>query len=462
MDYFELVSGKRFSDELIVVMNFYDYKYSLTIDDFDVIIRKKKDGAHQYKSIEEFLLSEIFYKKKKNLHYFPIENTSDTVCNFDIGPFDIVKSNPLLKHMLDSPIYKRMLTKIHNFATFIRFSENKVQRLYWNPPINAGIPLTAKEKDPVYELIFLMHDFGHFLLPDLVPTGESDCLSKKFYVNWRLLGESITVVLNEMILVDYLKDKPEFIQMLKLDFDKPYKLFRILKKIDFTSKEDIYKLFHASYMYFCIYEPTELMELIDKETNLNWKDIWTEFDERYRPVALRGREWTESNFDNIAAMSVDYRNWYQSIKHLKDYLDFETLSNVVPSNFEPNSSDAKIMEVLFDRVFQELLLPLFTSTKTSALIIPNRKIKSFVRYMVGNLFILVKHYGCASEVLGIIEKLVRIDPMVSDEKIEDIRTDYLSKIYQLYKDGRLSCNEYHNYKNIFIMIPPNILKKDAY
>jgi hypothetical protein len=469
MDFYDLTISQEFVTEVTDLMNFYDFKYDIKPIPNGKIIRKKKSGLMEYKTVEDFLLGEIFYKNKKNLHYYHIVNPANTVCNFDISPYDIVSKHPLLKHMMNHSIYKKIIFKIHNYGTFIRFSENKIQRLYWNPPLNAGIPLTAKEKDPVYELIFLMHDFGHFVLPDLVPSGETNAITKKIYVNWRLLGESITVVLNEMLLVDYLKDKEEFNNLITIDFDKPYKLYQIFRRLNLSNKNDLYKLFHASYLYFCILDNHGFIELIDKENNTNWEQIWSEFDNRYHPVAARGRDWTESNFDNIAAMAKDYEKWYNVVKPMKHFLELKTIYdlNIFAQQNEKigDITDIQIMDILFINAFENTIVPLFseTLTETSQNILyePHlRKLKSFIRYMVGNLFLLVKHDEDSAYKFFV--KLNCMDTINLDKQMADIYSNYLKIVEEFYLQKKISMNEYHNYKNIFIMIPPNILKKDAY
>ena len=250
----------------------------------------------------------------------------------------------MLRHLLNHEVFNRYLTWVNNFGTFIRFSENKVQRLYWNPAINAGIPLTAKDKDPVYELVFLLHDFGHFLLPDLVFTNEDlekSELGKKVYINWRLLGESITVVLNEMLVDDFLKDKSEFKEMLTLEYDKPYKLFQILKNININDLEWLKNLFWSSYLYFCKLDDTGFTNLIDKSYP-DWENIWKGFNERYHPVAKRGREWTETNFDRIIDMAEEYGKWWKVVKGFKNELDFKTISECIPKQDIPSLSDYSI------------------------------------------------------------------------------------------------------------------------
>ena len=293
MDYFHITAPQKFINEIKKILTYYDYRFDLEECTSDKIIKHLKTGDREYDSIEEFLLKGIFYGKKKTLHHYRIDNNSDSVVNFDINPLNIIENNAILLHLMEHKIFREFLRRVYNYGTFIRFSENKVQRLYWNPPFNAGIPLTAKEKDPVYELIFLMHDYGHFLLPDLVFTGKlTDEKAKKIYVNWRLLGESITIVLNEMLVVDFLKDKDEFKESLKIGYDKPYSLYQILRK------DNLKEIFWASYLYFCKQDKSGFEKLLDLSTIDNNR-VWDEFNTRYVPVSVRGREWTETNFERL-------------------------------------------------------------------------------------------------------------------------------------------------------------------
>ena len=458
--------NKTLYNELHDIMKWYDYKYNVSFlsnpcYDMNVIIRKKASGEVQYKNLEDFILNGIFYKTKKNLHYFPQKNREDSVANFELNQFDIIGSNPVLKHLLDHNVFAKFIKIITNYGVFIRFAENKVQRLYWNLPFNAGLPLTAKEKDLVYELIFLLHDLGHFLLPDLVFTGNTSELHKKIYVIWRLLGESITVTLNEMIIPNYIKDFEEFKQNLKLDFDKPYKLFEKFTKPDnyITDKNYLYDLFYGSFQYFCAGNSSGLISLLKTEDKES--EEWKEFDKRYRPVAERGKEWTQMNYDNMKSLigTDNYKNWFIFCEQFTDELGLQTIDSIIEKlNISNDSSDEKIMKLLFDRIFITLLEPLFISSESVNLIKEEkRSSKAFKRYFIGNLLLLVCHDIDISELVTEL-----YDNVITKQKM-----DYLIKMYQkhvetLYKIGKISLNEFHNYKNIFTMIPPNIIKKDSY
>ena len=449
MDYFKVSAPKKLLSQIEEILVFYDYKFDLEESSDDKITKHLKTGDQVFGSVEEFLLKGLFYSKKKNLHYFPVINQSNTVANFDIDPLEIITSNPIITVLMKISIFKELWRKVYNYGTFIRLSENKVQRLYWSPALNAGIPLTAKEKDPVYELIFLLHDYGHFLLPDLIFTGnKADEKAKRIYVNWRLLGESITIVLNEMLAVHYLKDTPEFKANLKIGYDKPFSLYQIL------NKHDLKQLFWASYLYFSKQDHSGFEELLSLDCEGKIK-TWHEFNTRYIPVSERGREWTETNFDRLKEMSNDYIKWWKVVEEFKSELQLSTVDDYYEKISDMDN--LKIMEYLFEHVWVNVLEPVLTSTddKNTFITKEMRKVLAFKRYMIGNIFLLIKFDVKHNDILEKMRNMTSSD-------IPIIKSMYETQVKELYAKGLINMNEYHNYKNIFIMIPPNILKKDVY
>ncbi len=429
-------------------MDLYEFKSEIQLISDDLILRHFPQTGRviTYLNLEAFVLGELFYQIPKNFHYYPIPNPNNDIHNLQISPYSIIQNNPITAPLCRNFRWNNYLTLINNYGTFIRFSENKLQRLYWNLPLNAGLPLTEKTKCPVAEMIFFLHDLGHFLLPDLIFTGHlTDSYAQQIYVNWRLLGESITVVINEMLIVNYLKDLPEFHKQLKSGYDKPYRLYQALAPCDLKT------LFWASYQYFCYQDSSYFLLLINSD-----HPDWIAFDQRYRSVALRGREWTESNFESLKINAKDYQTWWELAQPLKSTLNWQTIEDY----YIDTTSTSNLTTNLFESVWTVILQPLIESTHLlTARPEAERQCLAFQRLMIGNLLLLSK-YQCL-QTSETVHKVINLKPNQSQIQTE-IQSQYQTQVKILYDDDQLDVNEYHTYKNIYLMINPNMLKKDKY
>jgi hypothetical protein len=69
-----------------------------------------------------------------------------------------------------SPL-RGLFVSVANAGAFFRAAKTRRELNYWFPGLNAGIPYVAK-RDPIHEVTFTAHDFGHFSIPDLIFTGH--------------------------------------------------------------------------------------------------------------------------------------------------------------------------------------------------------------------------------------------------------------------------------------------------
>lgn len=445
----------NFKEEIEKLMKLYDFRFTIKNISENKIIYK----TNSYDTIEDFITNSIFYKNKRNLYYFPLENPDDKTVNLDISLMNIIENNKVLSRLLNHEKFSRYLKYCARFGIFFRFSDNKITRLYWNPTLNAGMPFSPKEKDPMYELVFFLHDVGHFLLTDLIFTGHKiDKYSKQIYVLWRLIGESFTLTINEMLCVDYLKDFEEYKSQQKLSYDKPYKLYQILKPHSFR------ELLYASCLFFCLNDKSGYDKLIDV-TNPKHLEIYEDFLKRYDPVSKRGKEWTNMNFDNMVVMKDDYIKWYSKIQEFDEELEFRTIEEFY-DYYTEEKNDIQILDHLFTYAFYKIDNIFNNYTKISKICDKYRKVKAFKRLIIGNLFLLIKH-KCES-VNYFVEEIKKL-PMSSegnmehtDEIISLLIKKYEEEVKNLYDQKKITFNEYNIYKNIYIMIPPNIISKNHY
>ena len=93
---------------------------------------------------------------------------------------------------------------VANNGAFFRAARTRREVNYWLPGLNAGIPFVAK-RDPIHEITFTAHDFGHFLIPDLVYTGNNSTNGRRAYILYRMLSEAVTMVFADMLFVETLR-----------------------------------------------------------------------------------------------------------------------------------------------------------------------------------------------------------------------------------------------------------------
>jgi hypothetical protein len=472
MDFLSIIASNEFCPELEHTLKEYDWphkiesaedltdnlskiidKYTergfkimkLEPDNLPKIIVFKKDIKYEFTTIKDFLTTILYYKQPKNLTHWPIPNPDNLVTNYKAGVYDYLLTHPTLKHLCQHPVFKNFFHKINNYGLYFRTATNKILRTAWFPP-TAGIPLTQKP-DNLKEDSFFLHDLGHLINPDLIVAFNSEYpteLLKRVYVNFRLLGEAITVTLCEMYGMDILQKagcNPS---------DKPYALYRIL--CHSTLKE----LFRATFDYFCMLEKTKLMNLIDKAIH-NRGTIWKEFDERFDPVAFRGREWTESNFEHLKLDSANHAKWWSVVCQYAKELELVTVEDTIQNlKLETSMSDTELNDRLFENVWTTVMEPIFNARPTPIISERSRQQKVIKRIVLNNIFPLVKHNIDVNVILNTID--CNTDP---DYIYSKTKTRITSILDDLHRKKLITTDQLETYKELYIMIPTNLIKKEG-
>jgi hypothetical protein len=76
------------------------------------------------------------------------------------------------KNFIGYEFWKSVINAAVSGGLFIRESNTRKMNNYWWP-VGAGLPMTSKPKDPIHEKTYLMHDVFHYLVPDLLYTGNT-------------------------------------------------------------------------------------------------------------------------------------------------------------------------------------------------------------------------------------------------------------------------------------------------
>jgi adenylate kinase family enzyme len=235
--------------------------------------------------VSQFIKDLIHYKDLMNLRFDrqdvkrPVDFSLDLATFIDKVPF---YNHPEVKQ------FKNLLTAVINEGMFVRAAGNRRELNYWFPALNGGIPLTAKA-DQIHEVTFMSHDFGHFSLPDLIYTGNDSIYHRRAYIGWRMLSESTTMALADMMLVDGLRKAG-----VEYDWTKRriWPLFRDMK-LDSSNMEHLKLAIKANYKY-CLLGDDSLFKQTFKDAGSTEESL-TSFKEKFAPFFVSDFMWTGSS-----------------------------------------------------------------------------------------------------------------------------------------------------------------------
>jgi hypothetical protein len=163
-------------------------------------------------NLSEYLVRHVHYKRRKQWSHLPTGQQDPTALQLStiaigrddgMGCANFIANTPYL-HTEPAARLLPCFFAVVNDGTFFRSAISRREVNYWCPGLNAGVPFVAK-KDAIHELTFLAHDFGHFMLPDLVFTGKHSPLLRRVYIISRMLSEAATLVFADMLLAEGLR-----------------------------------------------------------------------------------------------------------------------------------------------------------------------------------------------------------------------------------------------------------------
>ena len=317
------------------------------------------------------LLTDITkFEKKKDLNFNPFNQKS--VIDFSGKIYDLIENNKYMKSHKNSSILSSLMNKVKNNGLFTRSSLDKKQRNYWYPALNAGLPLVSK-KDEIHEITFMFHDLMHHLIPDLIHTGNSSELHKEAYVIHRMLSESFTIVLADMIFIDELaKDDNEY------DFDKRkiYPLYKSMNIKELTI--DKLKEIVWSNVNFALLGNEELLrKKASKEATDNYVN-------KFKKFFIEDYRWTINNFNNMDSNKDTMKKWFN---FNKDKISKDGTIDYYAKLINSEMTYENKVAVIFDKVWQVV----------ESAIVENNDLEkekaisdAFKRYMIGQSILFSK------------------------------------------------------------------------
>jgi hypothetical protein len=259
--------------------------------------------------LSDFALEHLYLPSRVDLAHHP-QRPSRTV-DFDERPSAFIAANPWLSTLPeDRPGLARILGHVVHEGLFFRAAQNRREKNYWLPGLNAGVPLTPK-RDAVHEITFLFHDLMHFAQPDLVFTGSlggDPAAARNVYVAWRMVSEALSLVLADMLFVDHLARSG-------VDYDwskrRIHPLFRCLD-VDPEGRfvEAVRALGEASVRYALLGDDAGFRALRRADiAGSDFEAALGAFEAKYEGYFKADYRWTVENFDEMVARAEIFSRW---------------------------------------------------------------------------------------------------------------------------------------------------------
>jgi adenylate kinase len=373
------------------------------------------------KWIDEHINTSRQAKHKGDILYGKINMKSDI--DFDVYPDNFVRN----KFYESSEFAMRIIPNVLNDGLFFRSTQNRRIKNYWCPGINAGIPLTFKS-DEIHQYTYMFHDFCHFIIPDLIFTGNHSEKNKKVYIYWRMMSEATSMIMADMLFINDIKDKFDY----NFSTRKIYPLFKeFCEKYNWNGKEGpLLKYLLKCNFEFCMTGHSD--GFVDLQSYPDYKN-------KYEPFFIGDIEWTYKNYQNMVKNCDSIRSWYKYINKLSKSLNLltvEDVSNSLPDDF----SYEHIIEYAYHRILQYLSPTILLSKE-------DQKAKAFERYRLGQLYIFFK-YDFIEDSNVYLNKLSNIT------NVDDFREIYNEYLIVLKDACVLADDDIETYKEIFPLFDP--------
>lgn len=425
--------------------------------------------------ISQFLKEKIYYKNLIDLKHNPQHFTQSI--SFDTSGLiqmynQLISTNPIMKlHGIDKIIK-------YNFkeGSYVSSPMNRRIKLNWNPGLNP-IPLVRKEKDPLHEITYAVHDMGHFAFkPDLTFTGcnaspSVEKVNRKLYIINRMMSEAVTLVFADMFFVKSILDSGN-----NYETRNERKIYPIFEKIvkNNIQKEDEFNLmkllqyykpiWHANVRYCILGDKNNFLQLLnsDSETDLTFD----QYDEKYSQFFIQDYRWTNRNYKQMVTDSEYHKKWWKIVSDINDkfflgLVSIDTFRNSLSRFKIHRLNDGDLVDVIFEYIFNNNIVPIFRLTFPDE--IKNNLTKSFMRYLCNQIFIFIKYEDVPhandylATILELIDDIYLVRVKTTYGLIENVRSYIKTFLEKCVASNAMTIDDAATYGQLYSLVEPFIV-----
>jgi hypothetical protein len=364
------------------------------------------------------------------------------------------------KDFIGYEFWKKIIESAVSGGLFIRASNTRKMNNYWWPVGNAGLPITSKPKDPMQEKTYMMHDIFHYLVPDLLYTGNT--LGKNNY-EWsytlhRVMTECFTLVLGDMFYVHYLT-----INGLKYETVEKRRIYPIFeaiygKRTDVFTNEILEEVVRASTIYGIHGYDAGFIALFVKYNGSyrldEFRILLKNFRDKYDYYLIQDLKWTVHNASYMKEHSKKYE-YLNGLEPITKRLEIVTLDSLELS--EQKQDVNYFIDVGLKQLRKAMKRPIFP---------PNTILKNkFLRWALGQLCFF-EHYAGIPIVDGNKEKFhyfvneiftTNLHLPVTLNKIKNFRYQWDYLMDRCVDTQIITLEEAKQYKEVFPIFDPHYI-----
>lgn len=414
--------------------------------------------------LSQYLQDHVHYRRRRLCRHNPLEVRRAVDFGDGSPVLQFFRRNPYLfpePETSTSPFFRRAFVSVLNQGLVLRAALTRREFIYWLPGLNAGIPLVPKD-DAVHEATFQAHDLAHFLLPDLLFTGEDSPLHRRLYIIYRMLSEAITLVFADMLFVEHLRRSG-----VEYDWSKRkiWPLFRACGLDPFAGSTEHFLsvfrvLLEANVSYCLLGDDSRYRELLKAELE---PECLRDFKEKYMPFFVEDFRWTSQNFRSMASRGAELRRWWRLAEPFRELLGEEELPTVeeFATRLDTGSTGAgpALVWAAFREVFARRIAPIFQQEP------PERScaetlFRAFGRYMMGQCILLARFnflpesQSCHEEILGVLQEARDARGQLSETQMLKARGCFENYVDLLLERHLITLDDAATFKEVCPLFEP--------